>query len=312
MSRAEGWRRVIEFDLAYAVFGALPRRVSYTVMSAVAWIVVTLLPGRVAGLRRNLEVVFPDASPRQIRAMVRRNARNYAKFWVDLFRVPRIHPRRQEKLVTVRGEENLREVLAHGRGCVVVAIHMGGWEGCCSYWGSGGSRGYHTALIAEVLEPPALWRRIRALRQRTGLALIPLARTAPREILRRLRDNGIVAGAIDRDILGGAPPRRFFGEAAPIPTGLVEIAQRTGAGVIPVVTLREPGERYLVIGGEPVWVEPGADGLERAMDSLLQTFESWIRRYPDQWHVMTPIFRGPAEARDAMVALEERREVAVG
>ncbi|HEV3232834.1 MAG TPA: hypothetical protein VG245_11345 [Candidatus Dormibacteraeota bacterium] len=321
MTRGEGRRRIVEFELAAAIFGTLPRRVSYAVMSVVAWIVVTLLPGNVAGLRQNLRVVLPDASEREITRIVRRNTRNYAKFWVDLFRVPRMRPARRESLVSVDGEQNLRDVLARGKGCVVVAIHMGGWEGCCSYWGSGGRGGYDTALIAEVLEPAGLWRRILRLRQTTGLRIIPLGRTAVRDILRRLRANGIVAGAIDRDILGTARSRRFFGQFAPIPTGMIEVAQRTGAGVLPVVTLRDRGERYRVIGGAPVYIEPGPEALEAAIQSLLRTFENWIREYPDQWHVMVPIFdAGAPEAataaghKPAIAAAPagEREEVAVG
>jgi KDO2-lipid IV(A) lauroyltransferase len=161
---------------------------------------------------------------------------------------------------------------------------MGGWEGCTALWGSLDE--YRSALVAEVLEPPALWRRLLELRQASGVQMIPLGRTAPRTILRLLKENAIVAGAIDRDILGTGKPYQFFGATASIPTGLVDVAQRTGAGVLPVICLREPDDTYRFVGFEPIWVGPEHGAVDEAMGRLLRIFEDCIRRYPDQWHVM--------------------------
>ena len=43
---------------------------------------------------------------------------------------------------------------------------------------------------------------------------------------------------------------------ASIPSGLVDVAQRTGAGVLPVICLREPDDTYRFVGMEPLWVGP--------------------------------------------------------
>ena len=275
-------------------------------MTALAWLVRTLKPGNVEGLRRNLSQVFPGKSDAEIRDIMRRNTSNYGRFWVDLFRIPKMNPAARAALVRVDGEHYLQEALDAGKGCLVVSIHMGGWEGCASYWGARRDQ-FHTGLITEVLEPPALWRQVLRLRQSTGLEIIPLGRTAARDIIRRLRDNGVVAGAIDRDILGTARPRRFFGAQAPIPTGMFEVAQRTGAPILPVICLRDPGDTYRVIGFEAIPVAAGAEALEGAIDQTLRLFESCIRDHPDQWHVMAPIFTSNptgAEAEKMPVAEE--------
>lgn len=282
-------RRLLEFIVANFVFGRLPRQVSYVVMTAVAWFVATFMRRNLAGLEANLRHVFPDAGDDRIRQLVHANAKNYAKFWVDLFRVPRMPRDRRDRLVTVEGEEYLHEVLADGRGCVVAAIHMGGWEGCASYWGA--AKAFRTGLITEILEPPQLWRRLLSLRTSTGLEIIPLGRSAPRDIIRRLKDNGVVAGAIDRDILGSGKPYEFFGAPISVPTGMIEVAQRTGAAVLPVITVRAPRDRYRVIGSKAIRVGEGQANLDDAVQQLLRTFEGHIRAYPDQWHVMEPIWK---------------------
>jgi KDO2-lipid IV(A) lauroyltransferase len=273
--------------------GRLPRRFSYRVMTWVADMIARFFPDKLQGLRANLRQVFPDATDEELDRLVRRNVRNYAKFWVDLFRVPRIHAAARERFVNTTGEEHLHAVLAGEKGCIVVSIHMGAWEGCAGFWARTRSS---IALIAEVLEPPFLWRRVRALRESTGLDIIPLGRSAPREILRRLRDNGIVVAAMDRDIMRTGRPYEFFGRTLSIPAGVVDVAQRTGAGILPVLCLRRPDDDFRVAAYPPVWVSPEPGGVDRAVASLLRTFEGWVREYPDQWHVMEPLWKTGATA----------------
>ena len=292
-------RRLGGFQLASLFFGFLPRRASYVLTGLASWTVVNLFPGRLQGLRANLQQVLPQLSEADLDRVVARNARNYGRFWVDLFRVPRLSLRARRRLLRIEGEEHLRRILAEGRGCLAVSIHMGAWEGCAAFWAK---QDAGTALIAEVLRPPALWHRLRRLRQSNGLDLIPLGRTAPREILRRLKGNGIVAGAMDRDILGSGRPYQFFGRTAYIPTGMVDVAQRTGAGILPVVCLRDPGDRYRAVGSEPIWVGDGPAAVDEAVRALIAIFENWIRAYPEQWHVMEPLWEVQARAEEPPVA----------
>ena len=286
--RVEPIRRVLAFEAADLFFGLLPRKLSYFLMTVVGWVVATCFKGRVAGLVENLRRVFPEYSEDEIIDLMQRNAKNYGKFWVDLFKMPHLKLDYRRSLARIEGLENLDRVLARGRGCIVVTIHMGGWEGCAALWGSLDQ--YCSALIAEVLEPPALWRRLLELRQSSGVEIIPLGRNAPRTIIRRLQENWIVAGAIDRDILGTGKPYQFFGATAAIPSGLVDVAQRTGAGLLPIITLREPDDTYRFVGMEPLWVGPEAGAVDAAMEKLLRIFEECIRQHPDQWHVMEPIW----------------------
>jgi lauroyl/myristoyl acyltransferase len=294
MTRFELRRRVLAFQLADFFLGHLPRRVSYFVMTLVGWIVATAFPRRIHGLFENLRQVFPEYTDAQVTDLMQRNAKNYGKFWVDLFKTPRLDPEYRASLARIDGLENLQDVLDRGKGCIAISIHTGGWEGCVSVWGK--MPGIRASLIAEVLEPPELWRRVQALRQSTGMELIPLTRTAPRDILRRLKDNQVVAAAIDRDVTGTGKPYQFFGAMASIPTGVFDLAQRTGAGLLPVLCLRDPDDTYTIVGMEPFWVSREEGAVDAAVAHALRVFEASIRRYPDQWHVMEPIWTESAAA----------------
>jgi len=283
-----GWetRRLLLFITADRVFGRLPRRAGYWIagLAAAAW--MTLRPQLTDGLRYNLRQVLPDASERSLRRLARRNIIDYAKAWVDFFTVPRMSRESRDALLSITGWENLNAILERGKGCIPVSIHMGAWDAAIAFWGAR----YPSALIVEELEPPELSRRMQALRGSTGTKLIPLGRTAPREMLKILKKNGLAAGAMDRDVLGSGEPYTFFGRPALIPTGLVRLAQHTGAGIMPVFCNRLPGDRYLLEGFEPVWVGPGEEGVRSATEKLLRVFEERIRQYPEQWHVTAPLW----------------------
>jgi lauroyl/myristoyl acyltransferase len=301
VNRFAGARRVAGFVVADFCLGHLPRKVSYVVMTVVGWVVATVFPGRIHGLFQNLRQVFPEYTDAQVTDLMQRNAKNYGKFWVDLFKIPRLNPEHRAALCTIDGLENLEAILDRGKGAIAISIHMSGWEGCVAIWGK--FPGIRAALIAEVLEPAALWRRVQAQRSATGMELIPLTRSAPRDILRRLKDNQVIAAAIDRDVTGMGKPHQFFGATAPIPSGVFELAQRTGAGMLPVLCLRDPGDTYRVVGMEPFWVGDGAGAVDAAISHALGVFEDAIRTYPDQWHVMDPIWKPEADARPEAAAV---------
>jgi phosphatidylinositol dimannoside acyltransferase len=128
-----------------------------------------------------------------------------------------------------------------------------------------------------------------------GIKVIPLSRTAVRDILRLLREGRVVVLAMDRDILGTGRPLPFFGEVSRFPTGPVELALKTGAPILPAFCVRDREDRYIAIGESPIFLTPTGDheaDVQRAMEQILATFERYIRRFPDQWHVLEPIWPG--------------------
>jgi KDO2-lipid IV(A) lauroyltransferase len=79
----------------------------------------------------------------------------------------------------------------------------------------------------------------------------------------------------------------------PIPVGVVEVAIRTGAAIVPIVLLRGEGDE--VIGQcypEIVYDAAAERGTEvrRAASEVLRLFEQVIREHPDQWHVLDSLW----------------------
>jgi KDO2-lipid IV(A) lauroyltransferase len=79
----------------------------------------------------------------------------------------------------------------------------------------------------------------------------------------------------------------------PIPLGLVEVAIRTGAAIVPIVLLRGEGDE--VVGQcypEIVYDTEAERGPEvrRVASEALRVFEQVIREHPDQWHVLDALW----------------------
>nr|MDA8331565.1 hypothetical protein [Candidatus Dormibacteraeota bacterium] len=70
---------------------------------------------------------------------------------------------------------------------------------------------------------------------------------------------------------------------------------------LPVSLVRDPQDNYLCRGYPPIRVAQGPQPeltLRRAAHELLAVLEPELRRNPDQWHVMNPIFGAPMTAED--------------
>jgi lauroyl/myristoyl acyltransferase len=292
------------YRLASGLVRVLPRRASMALADRVADVLLATVPSKFDPLRDNLRHVLPDVEDRQMRRVVRRNLRHLTRGWVDVMAIPHDRSGTTRRLREV-DIENYTDALARGRGVVVVSMHFGAWEAGLAAWNGGGSR---LALLAEQLRPQKLFEAIAGARGALGVKVIPIdveamlqgdARTArrigaaaTREVFRHLRSGGGIAVAIDRDLTGTGTEIPFFGQPAPIPLGVIEVAIRSGAAIVPVVLRRTGWGVEGVVFAEKLYDPdaPREQEAARIAAEILATFEEMIRANPDQWHVLDPVW----------------------
>jgi len=295
------------YCLAEGVVRLLPRRATYALGSAVATVLVATLPGRFDGLRANLRHVMPLADEQTIRRIARRNVRGLAHSWINVMAM-RHRPERVLRGLRIEGLENLTGALARGNGAVMTSMHFGAWETGLAIWND---RGHPMALLAEELRPRALFERVAGARSNLGVRVIPLNVTAirgsdpdaarragliaMREVFRVLRSGVPVAIAIDRDLVGGGTPMSFFGQDAPIPLGVVDVAIRTGAAIVPIALLPTRQGVEARVFSEVAYdaAAPRQAEVRRVTRVLLALWEGLIRDHPHLWHVLDPIWDQP-------------------
>jgi KDO2-lipid IV(A) lauroyltransferase len=283
--------------LLVRVGGWLPTRLLYAGAAAGGTLLWYLSPGVRRTTRDHMRhVLGPDASSGERDRAARGSARSALYYFVDLAKYSRMAP--EDVFSHVDEATGVPETLhAHDRGCgmLLVSAHLGNPEFIVQALGE---FTIDLAVVTEPLEPQRLHDLVHGIRGRSGVKFIPADLSGVRQALTHLRNGGTLAVVSDRDVLGSADRRPFFGEPAPIPSGAIELARRTGAPIIAGSVTRTAPGRFRIDLEELELPEAtgdrGAD-VESGMGELIAFLERIIRRYPTQWFVLSPIWPPAAE-----------------
>jgi KDO2-lipid IV(A) lauroyltransferase len=205
-----------------------------------------------------------------------------ARHYVDVASIGRRDPASLERdTISFEHEERL-EVLDSGRPVIALSAHMGSPElGVQAFIG----RGRPFVALVEALTPDWFGAELNTLRAAAGGTYLTADGRGVRACLRELKAGGVVALVADRDIQGNGLCVDLCGRRVLLPAGPFELAQRTDAMIVPVLTTRESGHRLLLHVEEPfaIGLEDGAvrAGVERWAGIL----ERYLHRYPEQWTV---------------------------
>jgi phosphatidylinositol dimannoside acyltransferase len=242
-----------------------------------------------ANLRR---VIGPEPSGKELRALSRVAMRSYARYWMEVFRLPVISAERVVADMHCTGEEILLAHLNAGRGVVAALPHMGNWEQAGAWIIALGVGKLTT--VAERLKPESVYQRFVEFREGLGFEVLPASGGMSRfgVLAQRLRAGGLVCLLADRDVTGGGVEVEFFGEKARMMGGPAALAIQTGAALLPV-TLWFEGPYWGAHIHEEIPVP--AEGTRRdkvaAMtQDLARFFEAGVSAHPEDWHMLQRVF----------------------
>jgi len=223
---------------------------------------------------------------------------SYARYWLEMFRLPRERPRSIERNFEIVGYEHVEAALAAGRGAIAVTPHLGGWEWAGAWMAS--AKQQRLLVVVEPVEPPELFEWFVKVRSAMGMEVVPLGDDTATRTLKALRDNRVVCLVSDRDLTGGGIEVEFFGERTTLPAGPATLALRTGAPILPVAVYFERGRRHRAVVRPPLDTRRGAgrlrDDVVRITQALAHELETLIRAAPQQWHLMQPNWPSDLEA----------------
>jgi len=253
-----------------------------------------------ANLRRVIGATAPEA---RLRELSRLGMRSYARYWLEAFRLPVMRAERLTGGAPPSGHfRDAVDHLAAGRGVIFAVPHMGNYDQAGAWMAAQGV-GTVTA-VAERLEPEGLFDRFVAFRERLGMEVVPASGGSgnPFGILaRRLRTGNIAVLVCDRDVTGGGIEVEFFGEKCRMMGGAAALAVHTGAALMPVILWFE-GDHWGVHVAEEIRVPDQGSRRERTvamMQDVAAAFETGIRAYPQDWHMLQPVFSSDVDAAGA-------------
>jgi KDO2-lipid IV(A) lauroyltransferase len=239
------------------------------------------------------QVLGPHADPLEARRITRAAFANYARYMVDLVRLPHVKSRELIDNIRVDGWEHVELAYTYGKGVVFATGHIGNWDMAGAAFAA---RGRPVSAIVETLKPARWNERVQRTRTAAGVKAIPIE-NGPREMIATLRKHEGLAVLVDRPLEMDGVPVTFFGRPTRVPGGAATLALRTGSPVVPAALVRDPGGTgYLAHIGPPIVGNKGDDA-SIVMQNVMSWLEGIIRRYPDQWFMFRQMWPSSSDSR---------------
>ena len=283
--------------------GAVQARIEYTGISAVAatlrampleravragarlggWAMKFDRPNRPIALK-NLEIAFPEMTPLARLTILRAMYRNWGRVLAEWTHVNELSRDNIEQVVTYEGFENLEEVRHRSTyGAFILTAHFGNIELLPI---AHSIYGYPLAIVHRALRNPLVDAAICTERVRYGNKIIA-RKTGGREMMKMLRQNWMIAVALDLDVRNGVFVD-FFGLPASTSDGVARLSIATGAPVLPAFMVRQGDTIHHHIKILPAFYPDKRRDREAAVREYTQlysnTIEQMIRAHPDHWN----------------------------
>jgi len=310
------------YGLGWSVVCRLPQSWAQWALRATADIAWRRQGPQVQVLEANLRrVLGPGSTGAELRALSREAMRSYARYWMEIFRLP-VTPveRLVEQTVHTGHVEDALACLKAGRGVVFALPHMGNWDQAGAWIIAQGAGSFTTVM--ERLKPESVYDRFVAFREGLGMEVLPASGGAVSRfgiLAQRLRAGKLVCLPADRDVTGAGIEVEFFGETARMMGGCAALALRTGAALFPAFLWYED-DRWGIHVDEEIPVPAEGDRKHKVatmMQDLARCFEAGIRQHPADWHMLQRVFVANLDPErlaraDARAAEAERAEAADG
>ena len=270
--------------LLVAGVGSLPRGTARALGAALGALAYRALPRLRRTGQQNLRMAFPDKTEAARTEILRKVYRNLGWQLAEFCQMRHYTPANTQSFLRYEGLEHFLAAKARGRGVLIVTGHLGAWE-LSSFYHS--LMGHPMSMVIRRLDNPrvdAFVNRIRALHGNQVLHKDDFARG----LLASMRQGRAVGILMDTNM---TPPQGvfvpYFGVLACTASGLVRVAAKTRAAVLPGFLLwHEEERRYVLTFGEELAMErTGDDERDAIANTALctATIEQYVRAYPDQW-----------------------------
>lgn len=270
-----------------AILPWIPRRLILLLTSAAARLTFAILWKYRKRMEENLAAAMGEEFATQAgrKAVVWRAWRNFAQGVYET--TCALHRSKGEirSNVAIQGEEHLQRALVRGKGVVALSAHLGNFTMIGARLAAAG---YPFSAVVKQPKDERFARLIDHYRAMVGIQTISAKprREAARQILKTLRENGVILVIADEFKSGGVEVE-FLGRTVPAPRGPATLALRTGAAVLPTFVTRDHEDRLtLHIGAEIPLTKTG--DLQKDIVANASLFaghlEAMVRRYPDQWN----------------------------
>lgn len=236
----------------------------------------------------NLRQHFPELTHAQVERMSFEAGRILCRGFVDLYQWS-VFPEAIARRIEVQGEEHLAAAIEAGPGFFLTTGHVGVFPLVGQPLLE---RGVKYGTIAIALDDQRMAGLLEDMRRRLGILTIPdkPPLTAVKLITQTLKSGGGVLYTFDMQPAQDATVEiEFLGRKRQVAYGMVRMAARTGALLLPCYTTRmADGRSHRIVYYPPFAAPPeAAESGSAAGMAVMQSLERWladvVRVHPTQW-----------------------------
>ncbi len=292
----KNWLGYAAYRTLSGLFGLLPEPAMRHLGSRVGRLASYMLRERRRLIHLHLTRVLGEPPPP---SLVRDAFASYGRYWAEVFWV---RPRRKAAFVasaTVEGMEHVREAADAGNGLIMGLIHSGNWEVSGSM---AEEVGLKALAVVEGLQNERIVAWFKWCRESMGIDVVVRDKgsSVTRDLLKKLKQGGMIALVSDRDVGGRGVPVTFFGEETTMPAGPAALADKTGAALLPVGNFFKDGRGHRIVVSAPIAIPTDiANKTERIAEitqRLANAYEGLIRQQPQDWHIF--LENWPSDAKE--------------
>ncbi len=223
-----------------------------------------------------------EKSPAEIRVLGRAFYRHLGMTLMEFLAFPRFKRENILQMVELQGKEHLQELVALGRGGLLVSGHFGNWE---LLGARVACEGVPISFIVKPQSNPAVDRVQNEIRNRVGIGTIRSG-AGIKIMIKALRNKELIGMLADQDAGKDGFFTEFLGRQASVFKGPAYFAWKLNIPIVPAFISREPDGRHVgrllpLIHPDPSWTEEEA--IARLSRMQVELLEEAVREIPEQY-----------------------------
>lgn len=283
------------------VFAALPMPALHRIGNVLGYLLLWIPNDLCRVARVNIDLCFPQLPDPERRRLLLQTLKESAKTAVELGPLWLWPPEKIMGLIAgAAGRELLDELLARGKGVVLLIPHLGAWEMVTIYISVHFAGRYPLTGLYRPPRMTDLGELMLQGRRRFGAEFVPTTMGGVRRLYHTLEQGGIIGVLPDQEPgVGKSIFAPFFGISASTMGLVSRLLSRTGAQPIYAYISRLPRGRGFEMQFLPAPAGIGDDDLATAAQRLNEGVENCVKRVPEQyqWGYKRFRTRPPGEAR---------------
>ncbi|MEO0202759.1 MAG: lysophospholipid acyltransferase family protein [candidate division WOR-3 bacterium] len=258
----------MKFFVIFSKF--IPKKFLEFVFKVVALVWFIYDNKRKSAIKNNLNVIMGYIDKK----LVYKTFENYMLNLVDFLRVKHTPCYEILKDLKVQNLEILEKAYSIKKRVILLSAHLGSWEYALSFISC---LGYNAMAIVEAINPKWL-KTLNELRGSKGAKLI--LNNQVREVLKFLKDEGILVVVADRYVGGSSMECSLFGYKRRLPIGIFKLNEKFKLPMVFAFVIRE-NNYYLGIVQDSYYSENPS--FEEMLNFYLRNLEIALKKYPTQF-----------------------------